>query len=80
MENIVAETRDRPRLGALQLMVERPGPMFYDSWAVCPGKHEGGLLSERDGAVWMDHANDCYRCQDGHIFDHRHAVWEVEGR
>lgn len=74
----MADTRDRPRVGSMQIMEKRPGPMYFDSWAVCP--KPGCLNNERDGTAHYQPAAAEWRCHNGHRWDERNGLWEVQGR
>lgn len=62
----------------MQVMPVRPGPTFFDSWAVCPDPQCGS--NERDGTVWFVPHADEYRCSNEHRFTEETALWEVQAR
>jgi hypothetical protein len=74
----VTDTRNRPRSGAMHVMHERPSPLFYDSWAVCPER--GCTCGERDNTAWFNYASARWQCNNGHVWDERYGLWEVESR
>jgi len=72
------DTRSLPRGGPIQVAPNPLPAMFFDNWPVCPARGCG--VSERDGLVEKDYANDLYRCSNGHLFTDRTALWEVDAR
>lgn len=56
----------------------KPSSMFEDSWVVCPAP--GCRCNERDETAHYSFSAARWSCNNGHIFDERYALLEIQGR